>query len=86
MEALERREKDRQEIELEETFKSLMGKASGVDKKDIDEVASQTASEFRDTGKINIYKPTLRGNTPRVSQNNDGAKGPKVFGETKPSN
>ena len=67
MEALERRDKDRQELELEDTFKSLLGKASGVDKKDIDDVASQSASEFRETGKISIYKPTLRGNTPRTN-------------------
>ena len=40
MEALDRREKDRQELELEDTFKNLMGKAQGVDKGDVDDLAS----------------------------------------------
>lgn len=36
MEALERRQRDREEIELEDTFKSLLGSAQGVDKDQIE--------------------------------------------------
>lgn len=78
MEALERRDKDRQELELEDTFKSLIGKAQGVDKQEVDDLASQSASEFRETGKINIYKPTLRGNTPRITSKEDSRIPKKV--------
>ena len=40
MEALNRREKDRQELELETCFDELLGKASGVNADDIESVAS----------------------------------------------
>ena len=65
MEALASRDKDRQELELEQTFKDLMGKAEGVDNDEIESVASRSATDFRNTGKMNIYKPMLKGATPR---------------------
>lgn len=66
MEALESREKDRQELDLEETFQNLIGKAHGVDNEEIESIASRSATDFRNTGKMNIYKPTLKGATPRT--------------------
>ena len=69
MEALERRDKDREELELDATFKELLSKAQGVDDDDIESVASQTVSEYRQTGKVNIYKPTFKtGQTPRAEK------------------
>ena len=67
MEALAQREKDREELELDATFKELLSKAQGVDNDDIESIASQTATEYRQTGKVNIYKPTFKtGQTPRT--------------------
>ena len=43
---LNRREKDRQELELETTFENLLKKAEGVDNEDIESVANRSAKEF----------------------------------------
>ena len=40
MEALAQREKDREELELDATFKDLISKAQGVDNDDIESQAS----------------------------------------------
>ena len=49
MDALAKREKFREELELEDCLKSLTGKAMdlGVDKDEIESVASQTFSELK---------------------------------------
>lgn len=57
MEVLNQRDKDRQELELEQCFDQLIGKAEGVDGAEIDSIASKSATDFRNTGKMNIYKP-----------------------------
>lgn len=67
MEALAQREKDREELELDKTFKQLIDKAQGVNNDSIEESASQAANEYRKTGQMNIYKPSLR-TTPRLEQ------------------
>ena len=59
MEALAQREKDREELDLDNTFKKLIDKAHGVNNDSIEESASQAASEYRKTGQMNIYKPSL---------------------------
>jgi len=68
MEALNQRDRDRQELELEQTFENLIGKATGVDNDDIESIASRSATDFRNTGKMNIFKPTLKGMTPRNTE------------------
>ena len=69
MDALARREKDREELDMDATFKELISKAKGVDNDDIESVASQTVQEYRQTGKVNIYKPTFKtGSTPRAEK------------------
>lgn len=65
MDLLNKREKDRQELELEMCFDKLLGKAEGVEEQEIEKVANQSAKEFRESGKLNIYKPQLKGMTPR---------------------
>ena len=60
MDALAQREKDREELDMDATFKDLISKAKGVDNDDIESVASQTVQEYRQTGKVNIYKPTFK--------------------------
>ena len=68
MAVLNQREADRKELELEQTFDNLLGKAQGVDNAEIESIASRSATDFRNTGKMNIYKPTLKGQTPRKMQ------------------
>ena len=70
LDQLARREKDREELELDSCFKQLASKAEGVDNDDIESMASQTMSEIKagvNPNAVNIYKPNLRGNTPKGS-------------------
>ena len=77
LEALERREKDREELELDSTFKSLLGKAQGVNSQQVENMARDSASDFRKSGNMNIFKPNLRqptGTTPRPPSGNQPMK------------
>lgn len=62
MDMISRREKDLEELDLQNTFSKLLDKAddSVADKDEVESLASQTAKEFRESGQINIYKPTLK--------------------------
>lgn len=60
--------RDRQEQELQACFNNLLSKADGVDSQDIEQVANQSAKEFRESGKMNIFKPQLTGMTPRKQE------------------
>ena len=57
MAVLNQREAERKELELEQCFDNLLGKAQGVDNAEIESIASRSATDFRNTGKMNIYKP-----------------------------
>ena len=46
----------------------MLSKADGVDSQDIDQIANQSAKEFRESGKMNIFKPQLTGMTPRKQE------------------
>ena len=77
MDALAQIDKDREEIQMDQTFKDLLGKVQGVEKEEIEDMASRSMTEFRQSGKVNIYKPTLRtGNTPRMQTKEDGQRKP----------
>ena len=85
MDALAQREKDREELELDATFKELLSKAQGVDNDDIESVASQTLTEYRQTGKVNIYKPSLKtGQTPRMETKEKTVSGGPIRAEHPP--
>lgn len=61
MDMISRREKDLEELDLQNTFSQLLNKAEDVtDKDEVESLASKTAKEFRESGQINIYKPTLK--------------------------
>lgn len=55
---LDRREKDREELELEQMFESFRSKASNAD--EIESLASQSMIEMKEEKKINIYKPNFK--------------------------
>ena len=61
---------DRQELALAECFDQLMDKAEGADKQEIESIASKSATDFRNTGQMSIYKPNLKAPTPRKTNNN----------------
>ena len=65
MAVLNERDAERKKLELEECFDNLLGKSYGADNAEIESLASKSATDFRNTGKMNIYKPTLKGQTPR---------------------
>ena len=68
MEHLQERERARQQLELESLGDQLLGQAQGVDNEEIESIASRSATDFRNTGELNIYKPTLKGQTPRMME------------------
>lgn len=55
-------------MELEQTFENLIGKVSSDNREEIESVASRSATDFRNTGKMNIFKPNLKGMTPRAAK------------------
>ena len=65
MAVLNERDAERKKQELKECFDDLLGKSYGADNAEIESLASRSATDFRNTGKMNIYKPTLKGQTPR---------------------
>ncbi len=67
MKQLEKRQKDREELDLEECFRDFKNKA-GLNESDIDNLSVYSQKEIKEDKQINIYKPTLkkagaRGNT-----------------------
>ena len=62
MASLDKRERDRVELELEECFKSLKDKVS--DESEIESLMGESMREIKDDRNINIYKPNFKKNTP----------------------
>ena len=61
-----------------------MGKAQGVNNEEIESIASRSATDFRNTGELNIYKPTLKGSTPRMTEQQLAIKAAPTKQTTKP--
>ena len=68
---LDQRQKDREELELEEVFQSLRKQVDND--QEIDTLSSYSMQEIKEERQINIYKPTLKKNvkkeTPVVIEN-----------------
>jgi hypothetical protein len=62
---LDKRERDREELELENVFEELKKKATGVNNDELETMSNVSMQEIKDFNKeerkqVNIYKPTLK--------------------------
>lgn len=63
---LEKREKDREELELENVFEELKKKAGDINNDELETLTNVSMQEIKEEKKVNIYKPTLKGTKPMM--------------------
>ena len=61
---LEKRDKDREELELENVFEELKKKACDFNNDELETLTNVSMQEIKEEKKVNIYKPTLKGAKP----------------------